>query len=74
MPHTWRAAPPSSVWWSAARVAVDMRRVKQRKDEIVGSWSAATEASLRATENCTVLQGHARFVAAHEIEAGERAS
>ncbi len=51
-------------------VTVDMRRVKQRKDEIVGSWSAATEASLRATENCTVLRGHARFVAAHEIEAG----
>ncbi len=51
-------------------VTVDMRRVKQRKDEIVASWSAATEASLRATENCTVLRGHARFVAAHEIEVG----
>ncbi|HME24648.1 MAG TPA: FAD-containing oxidoreductase [Acetobacteraceae bacterium] len=51
-------------------VAVDMRRVKQRKDAIVASWSAATEASLRATENCTVYRGHARFVAAHEVEVG----
>ena len=33
-------------------VAVDMRRVKQRKDDIVTSWSAATERSLRETENC----------------------
>src|SRR6478672_2046970 len=39
-------------------VSVDMRRVKQRKDAIVASWSAATEASLRATDNCTVCRGH----------------
>jgi pyruvate/2-oxoglutarate dehydrogenase complex dihydrolipoamide dehydrogenase (E3) component len=51
-------------------VSVDMRRVKQRKDAIVAQWSAATEASLRATENCTVQRGHARFVAPHEIEVG----
>ncbi len=51
-------------------VTVDMARVKQRKDAIVASWSAATEASLRATENCTVHRGHARFVAPHELEIG----
>ncbi|MEJ0019007.1 MAG: FAD-containing oxidoreductase [Acetobacteraceae bacterium] len=51
-------------------VSVDMARVKQRKDAIVQSWSAATEASLRATENCTVLRGHARFTAPHEIAVG----
>ena len=51
-------------------VSVDMRRVKQRKDAIVASWSAATEASLRATENCTVYRGHARFVAPREVEVG----
>jgi pyruvate/2-oxoglutarate dehydrogenase complex dihydrolipoamide dehydrogenase (E3) component len=51
-------------------VSVDMRRVKQRKDEIVASWSAATEASLRATENCTVYRGHAQLVAPHEVEVG----
>ena len=54
-------------------VSVDMRRVKQRKDAIVASWSAATEASLRATENCSVCRGHARFVAPRQIEVdGER--
>src|SRR6516162_2525491 len=41
------------------RVSVDMRLVKQRKDDIVTSWSASTEASLRATANCTVHLGHA---------------
>jgi pyruvate/2-oxoglutarate dehydrogenase complex dihydrolipoamide dehydrogenase (E3) component len=51
-------------------VSVDMRRVKQRKDEIVTSWSAATERSLRETANCTVYRGHARFVAPHEIDVG----
>ena len=51
-------------------VSVDMRRVKQRKDAIVASWSAATEASLVQTEHCTVVRGHARFVAPHEIEVG----
>jgi pyruvate/2-oxoglutarate dehydrogenase complex dihydrolipoamide dehydrogenase (E3) component len=54
----------------AGDVTVDMRRVKQRKDEIVAAWSASTEASLRATENCTVYRGHARFVAPHELEIG----
>ena len=54
----------------AGGVSVDMRRVKQRKDAIVASWSAATEASLRATENCTVYRGHARFIGPHEVEVG----
>jgi pyruvate/2-oxoglutarate dehydrogenase complex dihydrolipoamide dehydrogenase (E3) component len=48
-------------------IRVDMARVKARKDAIVGEWSAATEASLRATPNCTVYQGAARFVSAHEV-------
>jgi pyruvate/2-oxoglutarate dehydrogenase complex dihydrolipoamide dehydrogenase (E3) component len=52
-------------------VKIDMRRVKQRKDEIVQSWSASTEASLRATENCTVYRGHARFAASHTVTVGD---
>jgi pyruvate/2-oxoglutarate dehydrogenase complex dihydrolipoamide dehydrogenase (E3) component len=55
----------------AGTVTVDMQRVKQRKDAIVASWTAATEASLRATEHCTVYRGHGRFVAPHQIEVGE---
>src|ERR687895_431068 len=35
MLHTWRAALPSTAWPSGA-VNIDMRRVKQRKDEISG--------------------------------------
>ncbi|HET7883859.1 MAG TPA: FAD-containing oxidoreductase [Acetobacteraceae bacterium] len=56
---------------SVGDVSVDMRRVKQRKDDIVASWSAATEASLRGTENCTVVRGHARFVGPRELAVGE---
>jgi pyruvate/2-oxoglutarate dehydrogenase complex dihydrolipoamide dehydrogenase (E3) component len=67
--HMARRAAEFGVVVSGA-VSVNMRQVKQRKDAIVASWSAATEASLRATENCTVYRGHARFVAPHEIEVG----
>jgi pyruvate/2-oxoglutarate dehydrogenase complex dihydrolipoamide dehydrogenase (E3) component len=52
-------------------VSVDMRRVKQRKDDIVTSWSASTEASLRATKNCTVHLGHARFLSPNEVQVGD---
>jgi len=51
-------------------VTVDMRRVKARKDAIVREWTAATEASLRKTANCTVYQGHARFRSARQVEVG----
>jgi pyruvate/2-oxoglutarate dehydrogenase complex dihydrolipoamide dehydrogenase (E3) component len=50
-----------------AAVSIDMARVKARKDAIVGDWSASTEASLRATPNCTVYKGHARFRSAREV-------
>jgi pyruvate/2-oxoglutarate dehydrogenase complex dihydrolipoamide dehydrogenase (E3) component len=51
-------------------VTVDMRRVKARKDAIVREWTAATEASLRKTANCTVYQGHARFRSTRQVEVG----
>src|SRR6188474_715689 len=51
-------------------VRVDMKRVKARKDAIVGEWSAATERSLRETPNCTVFKTQARFRSAHEVEVG----
>jgi pyruvate/2-oxoglutarate dehydrogenase complex dihydrolipoamide dehydrogenase (E3) component len=56
---------------SVGSVSVDMRRVKQRKDDIVTTWSASTEASLRATQNCSVYRGHARFVSPREVEVGQ---
>jgi pyruvate/2-oxoglutarate dehydrogenase complex dihydrolipoamide dehydrogenase (E3) component len=42
-------------------VRVDMKRVKARKDEISGRSNKGVERWLRGLENCTVIQGHARF-------------
>ena len=51
-------------------VGVDLRRVVARKDAISGESRAGVESGLRKLENCTVYQGHARFVGAHEIAVG----
>lgn len=51
-------------------VTVDMRKVKARKDAVVGTARTNIEAWLRGMKNCTVLTGHARFVAPHEIAVG----
>jgi pyruvate/2-oxoglutarate dehydrogenase complex dihydrolipoamide dehydrogenase (E3) component len=42
-------------------VRVDMKRVKARKDEISGRSNKGVEKWLRGLNNCTVIQGHARF-------------
>jgi len=42
-------------------VRVDMNRVKARKDEVSGRSNKGVEKWLRGLENCTVIQGHARF-------------
>ena len=51
-------------------VSVNMKHVKARKDNIAGASSRAVEASLRATANLTVIQGHARFGSAREVSSG----
>jgi pyruvate/2-oxoglutarate dehydrogenase complex dihydrolipoamide dehydrogenase (E3) component len=51
-------------------IAVDMKRVKARKDDISGQSSAGVESGLRQTERCTVYQGHARFESPTEISVG----
>jgi pyruvate/2-oxoglutarate dehydrogenase complex dihydrolipoamide dehydrogenase (E3) component len=56
--------------FSAGDITVDMKRVKARKDQIVGSHSRGVERSLRNRKNCIVHQGHARFVSPHEVEVG----
>jgi pyruvate/2-oxoglutarate dehydrogenase complex dihydrolipoamide dehydrogenase (E3) component len=48
-------------------VAIDMKQVKARKDAIVAASRSGVEASLRRTENITVVQGHARFVSARDV-------
>ncbi len=42
-------------------VAVDMKRVKARKDGIVGASTKGVENSLKSTDNLTVFEGHASF-------------
>jgi len=52
-------------------IAVDMKRVKARKDEIAGESSRGVERWLKGLENCTVYEAHGRFVAPHEVAAGD---
>lgn len=51
-------------------IKVDMKRVKARKDYVVGLSNRAVERSLRGLENCVVYQGHARFASQREVEVG----
>jgi pyruvate/2-oxoglutarate dehydrogenase complex dihydrolipoamide dehydrogenase (E3) component len=52
-------------------VHVDMPRVKGRKDRISEQSRVGVEQSLRTLSNCTVYQGHGRFVAPHEVQVGD---
>ena len=51
-------------------VKADMKRVKARKDAIVAPSTRGVERSMRNLKNGAVYQGHARFVAPHEVEVG----
>jgi pyruvate/2-oxoglutarate dehydrogenase complex dihydrolipoamide dehydrogenase (E3) component len=50
--------------------AVDMRRVKARKDEISGKSRTGLETWLKNMDNCTVYQGHARFESPRDVSVG----
>ena len=52
------------------RVSVDMKRVKERKDGVLAQSRDGLEHSLKALENCTVYQGHARFESPHAVRVG----
>ena len=49
-------------------VAIDMKKVKARKDEVSGKSRDGLETWLDGMERCTVFRGHARFEGPHEIE------
>jgi pyruvate/2-oxoglutarate dehydrogenase complex dihydrolipoamide dehydrogenase (E3) component len=51
-------------------VRVDMKKVKARKDEIVGRSNQGVESWLRGTANATVVEDHARFEGPHAVRAG----
>jgi pyruvate/2-oxoglutarate dehydrogenase complex dihydrolipoamide dehydrogenase (E3) component len=56
--------------FSAGDVKVDMKRVKARKDHVVGLSNRGVERSLKTLENCRVYEDHARFVSPREVQAG----
>lgn len=51
-------------------IAVDMARVKARKDAIVTQSRSGLERSLRGNERITLVEGHARFESPTEIGVG----
>lgn len=52
-------------------VTMDMRRVKQRMENIVANSRNGVERSLRTMERCTVFKGTARFVSPTQIRVGD---
>jgi len=52
-------------------VTVDMRRVKQRMQDIVAKSRDGVERSLRGMAGCTVYNGKAHFVSPTELQVGE---
>ena len=54
----------------AGGFAVDMKRVKARKDGISAQSRVGLENSLKHLENCTVYEGHARFEGPREVSVG----
>ena len=49
-------------------IAVDMGRVKARKDAIAGASNQGVTDWLDGMDNVDLIRGHARFVAAHSVE------
>src|SRR5436305_974053 len=54
------------------KVGVDMKAVKARKDAISDRSRRGLEGWLRNLSGCTVYDGHARFVSAHQVSVGDR--
>jgi pyruvate/2-oxoglutarate dehydrogenase complex dihydrolipoamide dehydrogenase (E3) component len=56
--------------FGAGEVKVDMKRVKARKDHVVGLSNGGVERSLKTLENCRVYEAHARFASPREVQVG----
>ncbi len=56
--------------FTAGEVKVDMKRVKARKDYVVGLSNRGVERSLKYLDNCHVHEAHARFVSPREVQVG----
>ena len=52
-------------------IAVDMKRVKDRKDAVVEQFRNGLTGALEGAANCTLYRGHARFLSAREVAVGD---
>jgi pyruvate/2-oxoglutarate dehydrogenase complex dihydrolipoamide dehydrogenase (E3) component len=68
--HVARRAVDYGVTISSS-IAVDMKKVKMRKDAVVRQSSEGVEKWLKNTENLTVYEAHARFADAHRVRVGD---
>jgi pyruvate/2-oxoglutarate dehydrogenase complex dihydrolipoamide dehydrogenase (E3) component len=55
-------------------IAVDMKKVKERKDAVVRRSNEGVEKWLKGAANLTVYEGHARFGGAHQVRVGTNCS
>jgi pyruvate/2-oxoglutarate dehydrogenase complex dihydrolipoamide dehydrogenase (E3) component len=55
----------------AGPVTVDMKKVKERKDYVLGFSTRGVERALRNNRNITVYQGHARFNSTESVVVGD---
>jgi pyruvate/2-oxoglutarate dehydrogenase complex dihydrolipoamide dehydrogenase (E3) component len=51
-------------------IAVDMKKVKERKDAVVRRSNEGVEKWLKNTKGLTVYEGHARFAGTHQVRVG----
>jgi pyruvate/2-oxoglutarate dehydrogenase complex dihydrolipoamide dehydrogenase (E3) component len=54
-------------------VAVDMKKVKARKDQVSGASRTGLEEWLKGVANCTIYRRHARFRSDRELDVGDAA-
>ena len=53
-------------------ITIDMKRVKARKDEIVGRSNTGVTNWMKNTEGLTVIEGHGRFTGPHTVSVDGR--
>jgi pyruvate/2-oxoglutarate dehydrogenase complex dihydrolipoamide dehydrogenase (E3) component len=56
---------------SAGPVGVDLAAVMARKDKVVGASRSGLEAWLKGMANCTLFEGHARFLSPTTVRVGD---
>ena len=67
--HIARRAAEYGVAISSS-ITINMKRVKERKDDVVRRSNEGLEKWLKSTENLTVYEGHARFEDRHQVRIG----